>query len=134
MPRSRIGLWLVGAKGGVATTAITGLIALRKNLVGTVGLITATEPFAPLDLIDWNDVVVGGHDIRPGKLYDEAYKMCAESRAIDPFLLEKCKGEFDKIEKNLRSGSLINVGGTIAGFAEEGLKKKKRLRANQSRD
>ena len=33
MPRRRIGIWLVGARGGVATSAILGLYALRKNLV-----------------------------------------------------------------------------------------------------
>ena len=31
MPRSRIGLWLIGAKGGVATTAMTGLAAETFN-------------------------------------------------------------------------------------------------------
>ena len=82
MARSRIGIWLIGAKGGVATTAITGLLALRKKLIGAAGLITATPRFDALDLVDWHDFVIGGHDIRAGALYDEALRMYSESRAI----------------------------------------------------
>ena len=84
MPRARIGLWLLGAKGGVATTALTGLIALKKGLIEPVGLVSALPQFAGLDLLDWKDLVVGGHDIRPGRLFDEANRMNVESRAIRP--------------------------------------------------
>jgi myo-inositol-1-phosphate synthase len=118
MSAQRIGIWLVGAKGGVATTTMTGLLALQQGLINTTGLITATEPFAKLQLAEWSSWVIGGHDIRPGRLYDEAYRMCAESRAIDPFLLQKLEKNFDEVEKNLRSGSIQKVGQTIAGFAE----------------
>ncbi|MDX1965365.1 MAG: inositol-3-phosphate synthase [Pirellulales bacterium] len=122
MPHARVGLWLIGAKGGVATTAMTGLIALQQGWLGTTGLITATPPFAGLKLRNWGDWVIGGHDIRPGKLYDEAYRMCGESHAIDGSLLEKCRPEFEKIEQELRPGSIINCGPTISKFAESGLR------------
>lgn len=125
MARSRIGIWLIGAKGGVATTAMTGLLALQKGLVGNAGLITTTPGFAGLDLVDWNDFVVGGHDIREGRLYDEALRMHTESRAIDIGILEKCRGDFDQIEANLREGTLVNVGQTIRTFATEHLQARK---------
>ena len=48
--KRRIGIWLIGCKGGVATTAIVGLIALKKGLVATTGLVTALPEFAALDL------------------------------------------------------------------------------------
>ena len=63
MARARIGLWLIGAKGGVATTALTGLIALKKGLMQPIGLVTALPQFAGLDFLDWKDLVVGGHVI-----------------------------------------------------------------------
>jgi myo-inositol-1-phosphate synthase len=125
MARSRIGIWLIGAKGGVATTAITGLLALRKQLIGTAGLITATPPFAPLELVDWGDFVVGGHDIRAGKLFDEALRMHTESRAIDRDILEQCRADFDEIEKNLRPGTLFNAGPTISSLATDELQRQK---------
>jgi myo-inositol-1-phosphate synthase len=117
MARSRIGIWLIGAKGGVATTAIAGLLALQKGLIGNAGLITTTPRFTGLELVDWSDFVVGGHDIRGGRLYDEALRMYSESRAIDIGILEKCRADFDSIEQNLRSGTLVNVGPTIRRLA-----------------
>ncbi len=123
MARNRIGIWLIGAKGGVATTAITGLLALRKGLIGDAGLITTTSRFAGLELAGWDDFVVGGHDIREGRLHLEAMRMHSESRAIDPTLFEKLRGDFDEIEKNLRPGTILNVGPTISKFAAEDLQK-----------
>jgi myo-inositol-1-phosphate synthase len=118
MPRARIGLWLIGAKGGVATTALTGLTALKKGLIGNAGLVTSLPRFQALDLADWKDLVVGGHDIRPGRLFDEAMRMHTESRAIDAEILRQCKPELDKIEKSIRPGTIHNVGATIAKFAD----------------
>ncbi len=125
MARSRIGLWLVGAKGGVATTAITGLIALRKGWIDNTGLVTTQPKFKALELTDWKDFVVGGHDIRPGSLYDEAMRMHTESRAIDVGILEKSRQELDKIDKALRPGTIQNVGPTISQFADESIQKQK---------
>lgn len=125
MPRARIGLWLIGAKGGVATTALTGLTALKKGLIGNAGLVTTLPRFGQLELIDWKDLVVGGHDIRPGRLFDEAMRMHTESRAIDADLLRQCKPELDKIEKNIQPGTIHNVGATIAKFADGELPKRR---------
>ena len=33
MPARKLGLWLVGAKGGVATSVTVGLVALRKGFI-----------------------------------------------------------------------------------------------------
>src|SRR5687767_3028401 len=93
MARRGIGIWFVGAKGGVASTAAVGLIALRKELV------------------------VGGHDIRDARLFDEALRMHTESRAIDRTLIERCRSELDAIDKNIRPGSVLNVGTTISNLA-----------------
>ncbi len=125
MARGRIGIWLIGAKGGVATTTIVGLLALKKGLIGNAGLVTTTERFAHCDLAGWKDFAIGGHDIRSGRLFDEAMRMHTESRAIDLDILNKCKKELDEIEKSLRPGTLTNVGGTIEKFAEDSLRKVK---------
>ncbi|HKD35701.1 MAG TPA: inositol-3-phosphate synthase, partial [Pirellulales bacterium] len=125
MPRARIGLWLIGAKGGVATTALTGLIALKKGLIGNAGLVTALPRFESLELVEWKDLVVGGHDIRPGRLFDEAMRMHTESRAIDADIIRQCKPELDKIEKHIRPGTIHNVGATIAQFADGELPKRR---------
>jgi myo-inositol-1-phosphate synthase len=117
MPRSRVGVWLIGAKGGVASTAAVGLIALKKGLVGQAGLVTELAEFADLDLARWDDFVVGGHEIRDVRSYDEARRMHDESRAIDAGILAKCKGELERIDDQVRPGTLLNVGPTIESLA-----------------
>ena len=118
MARPRIGIWLIGAKGGVAVTTITGLVALGKGLTGSAGLVSELPQFQSLDLADWTDFVVGGHDVRDAALSDEAMRMHTESRAIDEHLINQCKSELDAIDANIRPGTLINVGSTIEKFAD----------------
>ena len=54
MAKARIGLWLIGAKGGVATTATIGLIALKKSWIGSTGLVSQLPQFEHLDLATWD--------------------------------------------------------------------------------
>ncbi|RDI31731.1 inositol-3-phosphate synthase [Lentzea flaviverrucosa] len=56
----RIGLWLNGARGSVATTAVSGLVALRAGLVPPVGCVTE---LLDANLAPWDAFVVGGHDV-----------------------------------------------------------------------
>ena len=118
MARRRIGIWLLGAKGGVATTTIVGLAALRKSLTEDIGLVSQLPQFAHLDLIEWKDFVVGGHDIRQTTLHDEAMKLHEVSRAIDERLISRCRSELDRIDENIRPGVLFNVGSTIESLAD----------------
>jgi len=118
MPRRPMGLWLVGAKGGVATTVITGLAALSRGQVQPVGLVTALEPFASLDLVDFSEIVVGGHDIRGGRLADEARRMWTESRAITPDVLAAADEAFAAVEARIRPGTVVAAGDTIRALAE----------------
>lgn len=125
MARSRTGIWLIGAKGGVATTTIVGLIALKKELAQNVGLVSELPQFAGLNLVGWNDLVIGGHDIRRSSLLDEAWKLADESRALDPRLVEKCKGDLKKVDANIQDGTLWNVGKAIADLSDEPLRSQK---------
>jgi myo-inositol-1-phosphate synthase len=119
MARPRIGIWFIGAKGGVASTATVGLAALKRGWIQETGLASSLAPFAGLELAYWKDFVVGGHDIRSGSLFDEAWKMSSESRAIDGALLQRLKPELERIDKELRPGTLINVGATIENLADD---------------
>ncbi|HVW37019.1 MAG TPA: inositol-3-phosphate synthase [Pirellulales bacterium] len=117
MARARIGIWLIGAKGGVATTATVGLIALKKGLIGNAGLVSELPEFQTAELAGWKDFVVGGHEIRDVGSYDEAWRLHAESRVIDGGVLAKCKSEIDKIDERIKPGTLVNVGSTIEKLA-----------------
>jgi myo-inositol-1-phosphate synthase len=118
MPHKRIGVWLIGAKGGVATTLMTGLAALRTGAVPPIGLVTACEPFTRLGLVEIGDLVVGGHDIRQGALAAEARRMWTDSRAIPPELLDGAAGFFAEVEPRLRPGIVVGAGERIRGLAD----------------
>lgn len=125
MPLRRIGIWIVGAKGGVATTSILGLIALKKELTETTGLVSHLPQFADLPFAQWNEFVIGGHEIRNVTLADAANLLQQDSRAIDESLVARCKSELAKIDANIRPGILNRVGSTIESLADEKLRKKK---------
>ncbi|MFF9123897.1 inositol-3-phosphate synthase [Streptomyces sp. NPDC014889] len=59
---SRTGVWLIGARGSVATTAVTGCAAVSAGLHPAAGLVTETEPFAASGLPALSSLVFGGHD------------------------------------------------------------------------
>jgi len=118
MAQARIGIWLIGAKGGVAATTIVGLTALKKGLVGTAGLVSRLPQFAHLDLAGWTDFVVGGHEIRRVPLVDEAMRLVTESRTVTAELLAQCQGELQQIEQRIRPGTILNVGRTIAELCD----------------
>lgn len=121
MSSPRIGIWLIGARGGVASAALTGLIALAKGLRPPTGLVTALAQFARLKLADWGSFVVGGHEIRDVRLIDEVLRLVHESRALDRDLVEQCRGELEAIDERIKPGTIVNVGPTIEAFAGRGV-------------
>ncbi len=122
MARRRIGIWLLGARGGVATTVTVGLLALRKSLTGDHALVSQLPKFAGLDLAEWKDFVVGGHEIRTSTLYDEALKLHQVSHVFDSTVLARCKSDLARIDERIRPGVLFNVGSAIEGLADAELR------------
>ncbi|MCA1218114.1 inositol-3-phosphate synthase [Streptomyces sp. 8L] len=59
---TRTGVWLVGARGSVATTAIAGCAAVTAGLRPPTGMVTETPPFAAARLPALSSLVFGGHD------------------------------------------------------------------------
>jgi myo-inositol-1-phosphate synthase len=118
MGDSRVGIWLIGAKGGVASTAILGLVALKRGLIGPEGLTTQLPQFQQLGLADWGDFVVAGHEIRNLSLFGEAMRMATENRVAPVALVEQCREELEQIDVRIRPGTIQNVGPTIAALAD----------------
>jgi myo-inositol-1-phosphate synthase len=117
MSAPRIGIWFIGARGGVAATASLGLLGLHKGLTGTLGLVSGLPQFAKLELADWNSFVIGGHEIREGTLCDTIDRLRTDSRVLDASLVDACRPELDAIDARIRPGSLINSGPTISSLA-----------------
>ncbi|GAA3954487.1 inositol-3-phosphate synthase [Streptomyces marokkonensis] len=58
----RFGVWFIGARGSVATTAIAGCAAVAAGLHPPTGMITETPPFTSCGLPALSSLVFGGHD------------------------------------------------------------------------
>ncbi len=116
--RRRIGIWLIGIKGGVASATIVGLLALRKGLIAAGGLTSQLSEFAHLNLAAWESFVIGGHEIRGLSLCQEAYRVASEMRAASREAIDACRDELEKIETRIRPGTTYNAGATIASLTD----------------
>ncbi|MEU8650681.1 inositol-3-phosphate synthase [Streptomyces sp. NPDC048737] len=58
----RLGVWLIGARGSVATTAIAGCAAVAAGLHPPTGMVTETPDFTSCGLPPLSALVFGGHD------------------------------------------------------------------------
>jgi myo-inositol-1-phosphate synthase len=125
MARPKSGIWLIGARGGVAVTTMVGLSALRKGLIGSTGLVSELPFFAPLNLLAWDEVSVGGHDIRNVPLWDVAEKLCHHERLFSVDVLAACKRELHKFEKNIKTGTIRRVGPAIEALADRAIVKRR---------
>ncbi|MBN2578278.1 MAG: inositol-3-phosphate synthase [Pirellulales bacterium] len=125
MNTSRIGIWLIGAKGGVGGTALLGLTALQKGLIDKAGLVSELRQFTAANLADWGRFVVAGHEIRRIPLAEAVERFTAENRMIDPKLVAACRGELEQIDRRIRPGTIRNVGQAIAALADADLPQEK---------
>ena len=117
MAKRKVGVWLIGAWGGVATTVVVGLAALRKGLTDTTGLVTSLPPFVGLDLMNWDEVVVGGHEIRETTYSAEARVLIEKSHVFHEKTLTAISSQLAKFDANVRPGTLVNVGAKIESLA-----------------
>jgi myo-inositol-1-phosphate synthase len=100
---SGTGLWLVGARGSVATTAVVGLLALRAKLVEPIGCVTERPEFAEVPLPAWEDIVVGGHDIVHTPLEKRADQL-AEAGLIPHRVLSATATGLRAVDARIRDG------------------------------
>jgi myo-inositol-1-phosphate synthase len=114
----RVGLWLVGAFGGVGGTAALGLAALGRGLIDTTALVTALPLFEGLDLDSPEQFVVGGHDIRKSSFPQAVADLHERSNVFDPNVIAACQPELELWTGNVRPGTILNAGPTIARLAD----------------
>ncbi len=117
MAKGQIGLWLIGAQGGVATTVAVGLSALRRKHCDTWGLVSELPKFSRLDLATWDTIVLGGHEIRQTSFVDEAREMQTVNRVFDSRLLAAVDEDLRALDRNVQPGILFKSGNAIESVA-----------------
>ena len=118
MSSRRVGLWLIGAWGGVAGTAALGLAAARRGILGTTALTTALPLFDGVDLDALSDFTVGGHDIRQSSFRQSVLELHERSNVFDHATLEACLPDLDAWSAQVRPGTVLNAGATIGKLAD----------------
>ncbi|MEU3509253.1 inositol-3-phosphate synthase [Streptomyces longwoodensis] len=73
----RVGVWLIGARGSVATTVVAGCAALTAGLHPPTGLVTEGPEFADSALPALSSLVFGGHDTTDCPLPKRAEQLAA---------------------------------------------------------
>jgi myo-inositol-1-phosphate synthase len=99
----RTGLWLIGARGSVATTAACGLIAMRTGLIDATGCVTERLDLASTVFPGWADLVLGGQDIVSTPL-DKRAEDLTEAGVLPPHFLPLIGDELRAIDAAIRPG------------------------------
>jgi myo-inositol-1-phosphate synthase len=97
----RVGIWLVGARGSVATTTIVGALALRAGLTEPHGCVTAHPDLSTDALPGFGDLVFGGHDVVTLALAKKA-ELLASAGVLPGSLLAALGDELAEVERSLR--------------------------------
>ncbi|MGQ9563341.1 MAG: inositol-3-phosphate synthase [Thermogutta sp.] len=113
----RIGLWFVGTKGGIATCASLGWAALTHGLAPAVGLVTELPEFANANLVNWSNLVIGGHEIRSSSLIEEAQNFAVQNRTFDRSFVAALNNDLESIDRRIRYGTIFNADPAIAQLA-----------------
>src|SRR5438270_6929988 len=117
MATRRVGLWMIGAFGGVGSTAALGLAAAARGLAAPTGMVTALPRFAGLDLDAPAAFVLGGHDIRRANFLQSARELHERAGVFSAEHLRACAGELESWSANVRPGTVLHTDPTIAALA-----------------
>ena len=110
----RTGIWLIGARGSVAVTAMVGATALRARLVEPTGCVTELPQLSSAALPGWGELVFGGHDIVTTPVLKKADTLAAAG-VLPGRLVAALADELTAIEHELRH---LPAAPTQAGTAE----------------
>ncbi len=135
MTEKRTGLWIIGAWGGVATTAVVGLLNLQKNLVKPIGLTTELPDFADVKMPAWTDFVPGGYEIRDFS-FGQATDELIEQRALESGVVDPVRADLEALDSRILPGFLANSGRVVEKMADrcrtEKLTPRETIRAMQA--
>jgi myo-inositol-1-phosphate synthase len=125
--KNTTGVYLIGALGSIATTVAAGVIAFRKGLIDTRGMITPTPLFEGVELVETAELVLGGCDIRGPRSCEEGSGVF-DVMGVSPRILQAIEGELLKYRAGLDTGVAINCGEAIEALGEGGQGPKSTLR------
>ncbi|MBL9076242.1 MAG: inositol-3-phosphate synthase [Planctomycetes bacterium] len=128
-PAPRLGVWLFGAYGGLATTLVVGARAIARGLAPAHGLMTETDVARGIELQPIDGLVFGGHEIRTGDYAAQAAEIQQRTATFPHPLLARLRADLAAASRNVVPGVLPNPGKAIAALADARPKRPPKLRA-----
>jgi myo-inositol-1-phosphate synthase len=120
----KVGVWIVGALGDVATTTVLGAAAIASGQAPPTGLVTARPPFAKVGLTGLDRLVFGGHDIRDGAPMDAAREL-ATAGVVPGLLVARCADALEAYGARIKPGVTFG-GGTVVARLESAASRERR--------
>lgn len=116
----RTGVWMIGARGGLATTVIAGAALLRRGACPSTGMLTGIEPFSRLPLPAVESLCFGGHEIHGGSLIEAAEALDRENRTLPRERLDLIRDDLAEADARIRPGTALGAGPAILKLARGG--------------
>ena len=114
------GIWLVGARGNVATTAMVGARAIARGAADTTGMVTELAPCTALDLPSIGSLVFGGHDVQSGSIVETAERLGERNGVPNHATLDAVREDLAEIDGRIETGTARNCGQAVAELADGG--------------
>src|SRR3989441_5855918 len=107
---TKVGVWLVGAQGSLASTVVLGARAIARRLATGGGLVTELPELAALPFVPLADLAFGGWDIAPTGLVARAHELAADDGAVAESLVTGLEGDLKSVETHIRPGFVLGGG------------------------
>jgi myo-inositol-1-phosphate synthase len=116
-PTPSTGIWFVGARGSVATTATVGALAVQARLTSHTGLVSELPEIACAGLPALDGLVVGGHDVSSEPLPKRAEAL-AHAGVIPQHLPGALAAGLEQADRRIRPGVEAGDGRTQRAAAD----------------
>jgi myo-inositol-1-phosphate synthase len=101
-----LGVWIVGARGAVATTTMVGHAAITRGLCPPVGMLTEAQPLCEAPLAPLAGMRFGGHDLAATPLLDAALALAADGGPMDAGIATAVADDLREHEERMRLAPL----------------------------
>src|SRR2546430_17289438 len=96
---AKVGVWLIGAQGSLASTVVLGARTIARQLAGGGGLVTELPELAPLPLVGVGELAFGGWDIAPTGLVARARSLASADAAVPESLVTRLEADLKAVQR-----------------------------------
>src|SRR2546430_7191662 len=107
---AKVGVWLVGAQGSLASTVVLGARAIARKLAAGGGLVSEVPELAALPFVPLADLAFGGWDIAPTGIVARARELAADNGAVAESLVTGLEADLKSVERRIRPGLAVGGG------------------------